>query len=117
MIEHTFKEIVETYSSITVYLNTVIETQKVPYSVIYKTSAPRGYTHDGMDGTVISRFQVSVFDKDYKTAKTYASELYPIGNYTDEIIAHTVLSNEIDLYDDASKLHHIVLDFTVQHYE
>jgi hypothetical protein len=117
MIEQVIRNAIDDLVDVKVFLNTALEKTSAPYIVVYRLSGPRGYTHDGRDGTVVSRFQVSVFETDYRTAKLLASEVYELGDYTDETVSLTQLINEVDLYDDVTKLHHIVLDFEIYHNE
>lgn len=117
MIEQEFREILASLTTLTVSLNRALETQIAPYVVVYRMGGSRGYTMLGQDKTVQSRFQVSIFAKDYKQAKTEASNLYAAADITSDNIAHISLSNEIDLYEDVTKYHHIALDFIVRHYE
>lgn len=117
MIENEFRNILASYTTLNVYLNHALDTQKAPYVTTSKVSGVRNYTNDGIDGTVESRFNVSIVDKDYKTAKTYASQIYFVGTYTSESISSIRLANELDEYDSTGAVHQIVLSFIVRHYE
>lgn len=120
MIEQEFRTLVASKSSLgneSVHLNAVIENQEPPYIEVHKVSSPRGHTHEGRDGTVESRLQVNVFAKDYKSAKEQALLLYSMSEHNSPTIHFITLENEIDQYDDLSKLHCIVLDYLVRHYE
>lgn len=120
MIENEFRTLVVSKTTLgngSVHLNAVIENQSAPYIEINKVSSPRGHTHEGRDGTVESRFQVNIFAKDYITAKEQALKLYSIAEHTSSNIHFITFENELDQFDDLSKLHCIVLDYLVRHYE
>lgn len=120
MIEQEFRTLITTLSSWnsgSIHLNSVIENQEAPYIEVHKISSPRGFTHDGRDSTVESRFQVNVYAKDYLSAKEQAALLYSIADYSSSTVHFITLANELDQFDDLTKLHCIVLDFMVRHYE
>jgi len=117
MIETTFRQLVDDLATIPVSLNHTNELVPIPYITVHKVSAPRGQTLSGADTTVIARFQVDVYAKDYPTAKTQCTALYGLQYSIGTDIASIQLDNEIDMYESDTKLHHIALDFIVRHYE
>ncbi len=117
MIESTFRQLVEDLTTLKPSLNHSVEIVTVPYIVVHKVSAPRGYTLSGSDTTVVTRFQVDVYANDYPTAKTHCTALYGLQFSTGTDISSIQLENEIDMYESDTKLHHIALDFIVRHYE
>ncbi len=98
-------------------LSTLPEGTALPYVILTKVSAPRASTHEGPDGTVVARFQVSAFGETYQQAKQLAALIYPLQTYSTATIRKIVLSNENDLYESDTKIHHVALDFMVYHYE
>jgi len=118
MIEQEFRALVALKTSWGVHLNRAIENEQPPYIVVSKVSGPRGYTNDGADGTVVARFQVDLYANDYKTVKEQTAMLISgTTDYSSSRVHYLTLENETDLYDDASKLHHIVLDYFIRYYE
>jgi hypothetical protein len=116
MIEQVFRNLVDSKTTWTVYLNRAIENIEPPYVIVKKISAPRLYTHDGRSGMVESTFQVDLYHTDYKTVKEEAFKLYDCGDYTSETVSSVMLVNETDLFETLG-YHHIVLDFLVRNYE
>lgn len=116
MIEPIIRNLLDALTTYTVALNVAPESA-MPYVVIHKISAPRGETHDGRDGTVVSRIQVDVWALSYQDAKTIASTLYPLCEASYVGIASIELDNESDDYEQETKKHHVILDFIVRHYE
>lgn len=116
MIEPTIRTLLDALTTATVALNVAPESA-MPYVVVHKISAPRGETHEGRDGTVVSRIQVDVWSMSYQEAKTIASTLYPLCESTYSGIASIELDNESDDYEPTTKKHHIILDFIVRHNE
>lgn len=117
MIEQTFLGLVKAKTTWTTYLNHAIENQVAPYVVVHKVSAPRSYTNDGRDGMVVSRFQVDLYGSDYKTVKLEAQKLYSIADIESTEIAYVVLATEMDMFESDSGLHHVLIDYFVNHYE
>lgn len=117
-IEQEFKALIDGMSGIQkAAFTTAPEGYQAPYIICTKISSPREETHDAASDTVRSRLQVDVYAADYKQAKTIAIALYPLRNSSSDAIHSINLDNENDSYDAATKLHRIILDFRVDHYE
>lgn len=120
MIEQEIRQVIEGLSSLpnnSIYPLSAPDIQKPPYLVFLKVSSPRETDHDGFSGTVVSRFQTSIFATTYQAAKQYAAELYGIVYTTSSTIAWIELVNERDLFESDTSYYHIALDFIVHHYE
>lgn len=104
-------------TTMSVFNNRATSIKKVPYCVLTKISAPREYTMDGNAGMVTARLQVDIYHDTYINAKTEAEKLYVLDQYTSSIVSNIRLDNETDLFDDETKIHHVILDFIVRHYE
>lgn len=117
-IENDFKILIDAASGIQPagFTNLPQDTQP-PYIVVTKISSPRERTHDGPSNTVTTRMQVDVYAKDYKEGKEIAVLLYDIVSSTSTTIAFIDLANEADGYEEETKLHRCMLEFTVNHYE
>ena len=88
-----------------------------PYLTIAKVSEQKDYTHDGASGLTRPRFQINVFANTYPQAKLAAVEVKEaMDNWQADGIRFAPLQNEIDLYEEDTKLHHVPLDFFI-HYE
>ena len=117
MIEQELMIEINTLTTNTVYFSRAVELQKKDYCVLSKISAPRNYTLTGHNGLVTARFQLDVYASDYITAKTEAKKLYLLTDYTSLTVANIILANELDLYDNDTKLYRTVLDYIVNYYE
>ena len=51
------------------------QSTSTPYIIVSKIDAPRSYTHDGADGLVTARFQLSCFADKYGDAKSVVSAI------------------------------------------
>ena len=109
--------VLSTLANDKVFFVRAVEGTQMPYIAVSKISAPRSFTHEGSDGMVVSRFQVSIYDKEYFDAKTEAEKIYGLQDFSDDVIAHVQLANENDFYENDMKTHHIALDFMVRYYE
>ena len=105
----------------TFYLRVGTQDAVTPYGVVFKVSPGKDYTHTG-SGLSQSRLQCSCFADTYYAAKTFAREVitameaWPNSTSTTATGVQTVfLEGEMDLFDDASKVHHVPLDFFVWH--
>lgn len=100
-------------------VNTIraLESTTYPYVIVNKISSVRDYDHDGSVGTMTSHIDVKVFGSTYVEAKYLAIEIYSLVDYNSEYVSNIQISNEIDLYDDTTKVFYTNLDFKVQHYE
>ena len=116
MIESVFLGLVKTISP---KANLVRHVSGVgfPYVVVSKVSSPRGETLDGMDGTVVSRFQVDVYGKTYASVKNLAVSLYGVCDLVGSNISHIHILNDIDSYEADGELYRTTIDFRVSHYE
>ena len=85
-----------------------------PYIVYRKVSANRQYAHSGQSSLTFDRVQVSVFSTEYLVAKGLVSTLFTtMEGWTGVQAAFKV--NEIDFYEEDTKLYHIPVDFMIWH--
>ena len=89
----------------------------LPYLTINRISGVRMASHDGPNGSVESRFQISVFAPRYELAKTLAAVVYHLQDYTSGTVAKVSFIGETDLFENDLKSHHTALDFIIRHYE
>jgi len=87
-----------------------------PYIVFSIISDVPGYTHAGFDDTSVTRVQASAFSTvSYASAANMAEKIVTVLNATPGTygvaVAHK--ENEFDLYEEASKSHHIPVDFMI----
>ena len=86
----------------------------LPYLVYRKVSADKQYAHSGASSLSFDRLQVSVFSTGYVTGKALAGAVVTaLEGWTS---AQAVFkANELDLYEDDTKVFHIPVDFFVWH--
>ena len=94
-----------------VYFVTPPESTILPYITVKRISGPRGSTHDGPDGTEISRFQVVVYSDNYPESKTLAVKLYAL--QSSAIAKKITIDNEFDGYDDTVNAFNVLIDFMI----
>ena len=123
MIESNMRTYLDNSTSVTgtFYLRVGTQDAVTPYGIVFKVSPGKDYTHTG-SGLSQSRLQCSCFADTYYAAKTFAREVitameaWPNSTSTTASGVQTVfLEGETDLFDDASKVHHVPLDFFVWH--
>ena len=123
MIETNMRSYLDNSTTVTgtFYLRVGTQDAVTPYGVVFKVSPGKDYTHTG-SGLSQSRLQCSCFADTYYAAKTFAREVitameaWPNSTSTTASGVQTVfLEGETDLFDDASKVHHVPLDFFVWH--
>ena len=123
MIETNMRSYLDNSTTVTgtFYLRVGTQDAVTPYGVVFKVSPGKDYTHTG-SGLSQSRLQCSCFADTYYAAKTFAREVitameaWPNSTSTTATGVQTVfLEGEMDLFDDASKVHHVPLDFFVWH--
>ena len=123
MIESNMRTYLDNSTSVTgtFYLRVGTQEAVTPYGIVFKVSPGKDYTHTG-SGLSQSRLQCSCFADTYYAAKTFAREVitameaWPNSTSTTASGVQTVfLEGEMDLFDDASKVHHIPLDFFIWH--
>jgi hypothetical protein len=119
MVENDVRAKIATLSTIPstkINLGRVLRGTLPPYVVVSKLNADQPFDHSGDDGTSTVTMQVDVYDKDYKTCKGYAGELYALSDFTDTHIVKVKLANEVDLFDATSELFQVSLEFTIYRY-
>ena len=124
MIEDNMRSYLDesTSMAITFYLRVATQDAVSPYGVVFKVSPGKDYTHTG-SGLSQSRLQCSCYADTYLAAKTMAKqviadmEAWPTKttSATSTGVQTVFLESELDLFDDASKVHHVPLDFFVWH--
>ena len=123
MIESNMRTYLDNSTSVTgtFYLRVGTQEAVTPYGIVFKVSPGKDYTHTG-SGLSQSRLQCSCFADTYLDAKNFAREVitameaWPNSTSTTATGVQTVfLEGEMDLFDDASKVHHVPLDFFIWH--
>lgn len=97
----------------------------VPYVVLFKVSGVREHSHDGASGLGNPRFQVSCFAETYYQAKQIAQQVQSalqgfsgtMGGEGGTPVGASFYANEMDIYEEATKLYHVALDFMLWHSE
>ena len=86
----------------------------LPYLTYSKVSAVKQYTHSGSASLSNDRIQISVFSTGYLAGKTIAGAVVTAleGWSTAQAVFK---ANELDLYEDETKVFHIPVDFRVWH--
>jgi hypothetical protein len=114
MIEQDIRDAIASMTTITkIFPMNALEGTACPYITYGKISSPRGSSLDGFNGTVISRFQVTVHDVTYIRSKTNASALYGLVDYTTTGLIQMELVNETDMYDQTLKHYLTILDTVI----
>lgn len=96
-----------------------------PYIVVSKVSGPREHSHEGGDGMASPRFQLSSFSTSYATVKGIAAALQTVlqgysgtmGGESGVKVGNILYSNEVDLYEEDTRLHHVAADYIIWHRE
>jgi len=104
-----------------VFYNIAPQDVATPYIVFSRVSGPREYSHDGATGLYRARFQFSAFAESYYEAKSIAVAIQGVlsgasGQLVadpNDTIGASFLDNELDLYEEDTKLHHIAVDYLV----
>lgn len=87
----------------------------LPYCVCSKVSNQRQYSHDGYSSLQRPRIQVSCFATGYLIAKQIAEQVIAALESwpgADNVQA-AFMENEIDLYEQDTKLYHVPVDFLI----
>jgi len=92
----------------------------VTYELI---SDPRGNTHQGPDGTVEARYQVTAWSQSYQQAKTLSLQVKnalqgyrgPMG--TGVAVASIFAAGGRDLFDDDLRIFYVASDFFINYKE
>jgi hypothetical protein len=102
--------------------NAASQDVKTPYLVYQRISSPRGYTHDGPDGSVEARFQFSFCSEILAGAIAAAEELRLVlsgfkGTLGTHEVGHAFIDNEVDLYDPDTEIHQVIVDYLIGYIE
>jgi hypothetical protein len=96
-----------------------------PYIVVFKVDAPRDHSHDGASHLANPRFQISIFSTTYAEAKAIAAAVQAalqghagtMGGAGGVAVGAIIYENEVDFYEEDTKLFHLACDYIVWHYE
>lgn len=96
-----------------------------PYIVFLKVSAPREHDHDGASHLVRATFQFSSFAETYYEAKQVTEQIQSalqafsgtMGTGAGVEVGGAFYENEVDLYEEATGLYHVLSDYRIWHYE
>lgn len=83
-----------------------------PYCVVKQVSDLRSYTFGGASGLDRPRIQISCFSLSYGQAKAMAVQVVAALEGWSGVQA-ALKQNEIDLYEQDTKLHHVPVDFHI----
>jgi len=101
------------------YLRIAPGNSAMPLGIVFKVAPGKRYTHSDPDGSLNdSIMQCSCYGRSYYEAKTLAQEVIELMHGWEAAEAEVqavFLMNENDLYDDATKIHHVALQFIVWH--
>jgi hypothetical protein len=93
-----------------------------PYVAVQKISGVRSHSHEGADGLVESRFQLSCFSTTYKQCKDMVEAIRggldgAKGFWGTVLVGHCFYDNETDLFDDDLALFGIAADYMILYTE
>ena len=89
-----------------------------PYIVYFLVDDNEDFTHDGPTGLVTARFQFSIYADTALSAKTIAKELKTLLNdYKSASIQGAFYDSQSDQYEQATRLHHVPVDFMITYEE
>jgi len=97
-------------------------TATFPYITYQRIGGDRDVTHDGNSGLSDSRMQLSCWSNEYLEAKTLALEVTKALNGKQGTLGGiarcaSFVENELDLFDEESKLYSIIVDVKIWHSE
>ncbi len=119
------------YAGLTALVGTRIYPLVMPQNVTMpairyqRISSSRIYSHDGPNKLTHPRFQFSCFAESYATAKAVANQVrFALAGYQGTMggaggvtVQFAIVDDEVDLYEDETKLHHVAVDVVVWHEE
>jgi DNA-binding NarL/FixJ family response regulator len=128
MIEHALRSLLAEDTTIEglvgerIYYTQAVQEADTPYIVITKVSGLRVHSHQGTSSLANPRIQLSVFSATYLEAKQIAQAIQSVlQGYTgtsEEIeIQSCLYINEVDMYEQESKLYHVAVDYEIYHKE
>jgi len=108
-----------------IYYGKALQDAARPYLVINKISAQREHAHDGALGMVNARIQISCFAGSYAAAKSLAVAVQAVlecyqgtlGGVGGVYVGSCFYDNEVDFWEEETKLHHIAADYLLQYNE
>ncbi len=104
-----------------IYPNIAPHEATYPLVVYQKISGPREATHDGNAGLARPRFQFSCYSPDYLAAKNVALRvvqgLHGFSGLMGTFTTDAFIDNELDLFDEETRNHRIVVDALIWHNE
>jgi hypothetical protein len=106
-----------------IYPKTMPQNVTLPAVTYELISDPRGNTHQGPDGTVEARYQVTTWSQSYQQAKTLSLQVKnalqgyrgPMG--TGVAVASIFAAGGRDLFDDDLRIHYVASDFFINYKE
>jgi hypothetical protein len=116
-----------------VYTRVAPPNAKIPFVVVFTVSEQREYSHDGFSSLSRTRVQVSCFDYTYIGVKTMVAKIlevledlatetffitpfHPVPIEGSWVNIQAVFNvNEVDIYEEPTKVFHCPLDFFVWH--
>ena len=97
-----------------IYPTAAPSTVITPYIVYRKVSANRQYAHSGQSSLTFDRVQISIYSTGYLVAKGIVSTLVTTMEGWTGVQA-AFKQNELDFYEEATKVYHIPVDFLIWH--
>lgn len=102
-----------------IYYTRAIQDTAKPYIVFSKVGGVRMHTHQGAAGLVHARFQFSAFAETYIAAKNVQVEVQDVlqgfqgtlGGAGGVEVYTCHYENEIDFYEDDTRLYHVAADY------
>ena len=87
-----------------------------PYITFHRLSAGYNYTHSGRSGAAAPRFQVSIFDIGYNSAKTIQAQVVTaLEDWRTSDIQGVQIESIQDIHEQETKLYHVAIDFFIWH--
>ena len=116
------------YGVYRVYTLTAHQDAIDPYIVLNKVSGVREYTHTEQASLVTTRYQLTVYGKNYSNTKATVEEIRQafsgfkgqMGGASGTYVSSCFLDNEIDRFDQtlsSTDYYQVVVDYLIRHYE
>lgn len=129
IIEEALKSYLTGYAGLTALISTRVYPLRLPESPTYpsvtyqRISAPRIHSHSGPSGLAFPRFQFDCYSPTYLGAKAVATQVrLALDGYTGTMgggvsVGSSLLQDDRDFYDTATRIWRVSIDFIIGHTE
>jgi len=122
MLETSLWSFLDSELGCSVYPVHLPQSPDYPTVTYSQVSGPRGYTHDGPDGLVTARYQISCWSPSYSDAKSTANDVMDAvsgysGNMEGTHVGLITVDNESDAYENESGVFFIAIDIMIHYRE